>query len=118
LIDAGQADGRTYELGGPEVKTNREVTDFVLDAALRKRLVLPLPYGVAKPLAMVAGLLPGAPITSDQVSLLQDDNVVSASAEAEGRSLKGLGIAPRSMEAMTPSYLYRFRKAGQFTARA
>ena len=118
LIDRGSADGNTYELGGPEVKTNREVTHFVLACSHAQTPRPAAAFFAGPPLAHVAGLLPGAPITSDQVALLQHDNMVSAAAEAEGRTLKGLGIAARSMQAMAPSYLYRFRKAGQFTARA
>ena len=66
------------------------------------------------------GLLPDAiKLTRDQVTLLESDNVVSAAAVAEGRSFEGLGIAPVSVEAIVPSYLWRFRKTGQFdTARA
>ena len=41
-------------------------------------------------------------------------NVVSAAAKAEGRTLQGLGIQPESIEAIVPSYLWRFRKTGQF----
>jgi NADH dehydrogenase len=53
-------------------------------------------------------------LTRDQVTLLQRDNVVSAEAIAEGRTLEGLGIVPDSYEAIAPTYLYRFRKTGQF----
>jgi len=118
LIDRGVADGKTYELGGPEVKTNREITKFVLGSAMRKRLAPPLPFALARFGAMLVGWLPAAPITPDQVALMQEDNVVSSEAEAEGRTLKGLGITARNMQAIAPSYLYRFRKAGQFTAQA
>ncbi len=69
---------------------------------------------------LTLGLLPDAiKLTRDQVTLLESDNVVSAAAVAEGRSFEGLGIAPVSVEAIVPSYLWRFRKTGQFdTARA
>ena len=66
----------------------------------------------------VAGILPKTLLTSDQVELLKHDNVVSAGAEAEGRTLKGLGLAARSIAGVVPNYLYRYRKAGQFTAKA
>ncbi|MDE2384139.1 MAG: complex I NDUFA9 subunit family protein [Alphaproteobacteria bacterium] len=116
LVDRGVADGKTYELGGPEVKTFREILQFVLATTCRKRLLLPIPFGAAKLLATVLGVLPKAPITADQVEVLKSDNVVSAKAQAEGRTLQAFGIAPRSYEAVVPSYLYRYRKAGQFTA--
>jgi NADH dehydrogenase len=52
----------------------------------------------------------------DQVDLLKSDNVVSGEAEADGRTLAGLGIEPTAMESIVPSYLWRFRKTGQFKA--
>lgn len=116
LIDRGVSDGKAYELGGPEQKTFRELLQYVLAVTQRKRLLLPLPFPVATVIGAVAGILPKAPITMDQVEMLKLDNTVSAAAIAEGRTLEGLGIMPRRIDAIVPSYLYRFRKAGQFTA--
>jgi NADH dehydrogenase len=78
-------------------------------------LLLSLPFPIASLLGAVVGILPKAPITMDQVELLKTDNVVSAKAKSEGRTLQGLGIEPRSIAAIVPTYLYRYRKAGQFT---
>jgi NADH dehydrogenase len=55
-------------------------------------------------------------MTSDQVELLKHDNVVSEAAVADGRTLQGLGLAPQSIEAVAPTYLYRYRKTGQYQA--
>ena len=115
LVDRGVADGKVYELGGPEQKTFKELMQYVLSVTQRKRVLLPLPFPVASLLGAVLGILPNAPISMDQVELLKTDNVVSAKAIADGRSLQGLGITPRSIEAIVPGYLYRYRKAGQFT---
>ena len=115
LVDRGVADGKVYELGGPEQKTFKELMQYVLSVTQRKRVLLPLPFPVASLMGAVLGILPNAPISMDQVELLKTDNVVSAKATADGRSLQGLGITPRSIEAIVPGYLYRFRKAGQFT---
>ncbi len=65
---------------------------------------------------MILGLLPKPLLTADQVELLKTDNVVSEAAVRERRTLEGLGIAPRGIEGIVPSYLYRYRRAGQFTA--
>jgi uncharacterized protein YbjT (DUF2867 family) len=115
LVDHGVADGKTYELGGPEKRSFKQILQFILATVQRKRLLVPLPFGIASVLGAVAGLLPKPFLTMDQVESLKTDNVVSAVAESESRTLKGLGIDPRSIEAIVPSYLYRFRKSGQFS---
>jgi NADH dehydrogenase len=53
-------------------------------------------------------------LTPDQVELLRADNIVSDKAKFAGLTLEGLGITPDSLEAVAPSYLWRFRKTGQF----
>ena len=116
LVDRGEANGQTYELGGPETLSFRQLMQFTLDTIGRKRALLTLPWGAAKLQAAVMGLLPNPPLTSDQVELLRTDNVVSEAARREGRTLEGLGVTPRGIEGIVPGYLYRYRKAGQFTA--
>ncbi|HVT55281.1 MAG TPA: complex I NDUFA9 subunit family protein [Xanthobacteraceae bacterium] len=112
----GQAQPRTiYELGGPEVKTFRELMELMLREIGRKRLLLTLPFGLASLQATFLEMLPGKLLTRDQVMLLKSDNVVSAKAAREGRTLQDLGITPTSMAAVLEGYLWRFRKAGQFT---
>jgi len=114
----GRAKGGTiYELGGPEVRTFRELMEYVLAVTERRRLLVPLPFGLAKLQAMFLQLLPTPLLTPDQVELLRTDNVVSPAAQAEGRTLPALGIEPTALEAVVPSYLWRFRKAGQFRGR-
>src|SRR6202171_2425504 len=107
-----------YELGGPEVKTFRELLEFILREIGRERLLVPLPFAVARLQAFFLEFLPKPPLTRDQVLLLERDNVVSKAAERDNRTLKGLGIVPISLEAVVPSYLWRFRKAGQFSRSA
>ena len=108
------AAGAAYELGGPEVLTFKQILEYVLQVTNRSRLLLPLPFGLAKTQAKILQLLPNAPLTVDQVTMLETDNVVSDEARAAGRTLEGLGITPAPIEAVVPSYLWRFRKTGQF----
>lgn len=114
-VDGRVRAGTTYELGGPEILTMREVIAFILDTIDRERMMVSVPFQLAR---LQASLLQFAPqpltLTPDQVTLLQSDNVVSASAKAAGLTLEGLGIAPESLAAIAPSYLWRFRRAGQF----
>jgi len=106
--------GTTYELGGPEILTFRELMEFTLATIQRRRLLLPIPFGLAKFQAAFLQLMPKPLLTPDQVELLRHDTVVSPEAIAEGRTLKGLGIEERSVQAIVPSYLWRFRRSGQF----
>ena len=115
LIDKGEASSLTYELGGPEVFSFKQLMEFTLETIGRKRLLVPVPWPIAKVMGTVMGLLPFAPLTADQVELLKTDNVVSEAAAREGRDLTGLGITGRSIQGIVPSYLYRYRRAGQFT---
>jgi NADH dehydrogenase len=117
IVD-GDAKATLYELGGPDVRTFKELMEFVLATIQRRRLLLPVPFAVMKLNAILLGLLPTPPITPDQVELLKHDNVVSDAARREGRTLEGLGMLPESMAAIVPTYLWRFRKTGQFSAHA
>lgn len=126
-VDGTVAAGKIYELGGPEVMSLRQIVEDVCKVTGRKRLIASLPLPLASVMARVLelvdtltlGLLPDElKLTRDQVLLLGQDNVVSPEAVKEGRDFAGLGIAPVSVEVEVPSYLWRFRKTGQFeTAR-
>lgn len=106
--------GTIYELGGPEVFTFERLMTFILKTIDRHRLLVPVPYGFAKLKAQFLQYLPSPLLTPDQVDLLRSDNIVSGEAKAGGRTLEGLGIEPRAIETIVPSYLWRYRKAGQF----
>ncbi len=99
------------------MKTFEELLRYMLATIERKRLLVPVPYFAAKIKAALLQYWPKPPLTPDQVELLKVDNVVSEAAKAEGRTLQGLGIEPDSLEAIVPSYLWRFRKTGQFRSR-
>lgn len=126
LLDGEAAAGRTWELGGPEVKTLRELMQTTCEITGRKRLFVPVPFALANLKAfgievvnsLTLGLYPKTLLlTRDQVKLLKVDNVVSEAAKSAGTTLEGLGIAPDTIEAVVPSYLYRFRRTGQFESK-
>ena len=107
--------GAVYELGGPEVLSMREIMKIILDITDRDRMLVSLPFGLAKLQSLLLQFAPGPfKLTPDQVELLRSDNVVSDAARAAGLTLEGLGISPDSIEAIAPQYLWRFRPAGQF----
>ena len=113
-VDGAAKPGAIYELGGPDVRTFREIMEFILVTIRRRRLLVPVPFGAMKAQAILAQFLPKPPITPDQVELLKHDTVVSEDARREGRTLEGLGIVPETIAGIVPTYLWRFRKTGQF----
>jgi uncharacterized protein YbjT (DUF2867 family) len=121
-VDGDAAPGAIYELGGPEVFTFKELMEFVLATIERRRLLVPVPFPVAKLQAAgfeLLSMLPLPPLakpllTRDQVELLRRDNVVSEEARRDGLTLDGLGMTAHPVSEIVPTYLWRFRKAGQF----
>lgn len=113
-IDGKTRPGAIYELGGPEIFTFKQLMQIVLATIERKRLLLPVPFSVAKMQAQILQFMPRPLLTPDQVELLRYDNIVSEAAKHEGRTLRGLGIEQTAVASVIPTYLWRFRKAGQF----
>lgn len=121
-LDKRETQGRTYELGGPRVYTFKELMEFIRNETQRNVPLIPLPFFLARPLGFLLEwgfkLVPfaDAPITSDQVSLLKRDNIVGADANAG--TIADLGVTTlESVEAITPTFLWRFRPYGQFQTR-
>lgn len=97
--------GQTYELGGPSTYTFKDLMEFLLKSIHRKRLLLPIPFSLAKGIATFAQLLPSPPLTRDQVELLKTDNVVSGLL----LTLEDLGVSAQALEVLAPLYLKRYR---------
>ena len=114
----GAAVPGVYELGGPRVASFRELMQTMLEVIQRRRIVIGLPFWIARIMAGVLdmvqfvsfGLLANKILTRDQLRNLAHDNVVGA----EARGFEALGITPTTMEAVLPEYLWRFRPAGQY----
>jgi NADH dehydrogenase len=106
--------GRTYELGGPAVYSFRELMALVLKETHHRRLLVGIPFPAAQLMGSLGQLLAHTPfpppITRDQVELMKSDNV------ATGAGLAELGIAPTVLEAVLPTYLWKYRRGGQFAA--
>ena len=92
--------------------------EFVLATIERKRLLVPLPFAIAKLKSLFLQYLPKPLLTPDQVELLGTTMSSPRKRRREGRTLEGLGIDPTAVAAVVPSYLWRFRKTGQFRNRA
>ncbi|WP_428151683.1 complex I NDUFA9 subunit family protein [Brevundimonas sp.] len=108
------AAGRTFELGGPEVWSFKQILEYILRETGRRRLLAPLPFFAASMIGSLAQItaVVGIPpvLTKDQVLMLKTDNVVAPDAE----DLSALGVEATGLEAIAPSYLWRYRRGGQF----
>ena len=105
--------GGVFELGGPKVYSFRQLMELLLEEIGRKRLLVPVPFQVMQAKAAFIQFVPGAPITPDQVESLKYDNVVSEGAAGFAE----LGIEPKDIETVIPTYLDRFRIRGRFAGR-
>ncbi|MGD9979448.1 MAG: complex I NDUFA9 subunit family protein [Hyphomonadaceae bacterium] len=121
-IGNASAQGRVYELGGPRTYTFKQLLDYVRSETDRRVWLAPLPFVFAHPLGLLLNwgfkLIPFAdpPLTGDQVTLLKRDNIVGADASAG--TIQDLGVTTlESVEAIAPTYLWRFRPYGQFQTR-
>jgi len=110
-VSSPAAEGLTYELGGPAVYSFKALLEMILVETGRNRVLAPIPWFAAGLIGKVGDLSPLAPpLTSDQVESLKTDNVA-------GNGLPGLaeaGVIPTAVESVVPSYLYRYRKGGQY----
>ena len=102
-----------YELGGPEVFSFKELMEILLKQIKKKRLLIPIPWTIAKYQAKFLELFTKSLITQDQLLLLQDsDNIITGNYPG----LNDLNINSTSVESILPDYIYRFRKGGHYTA--
>jgi NADH dehydrogenase len=109
-LSSESAKGKTYELGGPMIYSFKELLEIICRETGRKRLLLPLPFGLAMFKSFFLQMMPKPLLTPDQVRLLRHDNIVSATA----LTLTDLGITANSVEAEVPNYLWRFRAKGEY----
>ncbi len=116
-VDGNAAAGKIYEIGGPEVMTFRNCLETILRVTCRKRGFISLPFGIASLIGKIAQSVPliAPPLTSDQVTLLKTDTVVSDAAIKEGRTLSDLGVQPTLLTNVLPQYVVHYRPQGQFT---
>ena len=113
-LERPEAEGKTYELGGPAVLSFRELIELLLAEIRRRRLLVPLPFGLASLAAFFMEFMPKPMLTRDQVKLLRKDSVVTPGAPG----LTDLGINPTALELVLPTYLNRFRRGGRIALHA
>ncbi|MBB4075914.1 NADH dehydrogenase [Bartonella fuyuanensis] len=112
--------GKNYDLGGPQIITFQNVLKNILKIIHRKKTMLSMPISISLLIGAIfetIGKVPFVPtlVTTNQIRFLQMDNIVSQEAIENGYTLEGGGITPKAMTAVLPSYLWRFRRHGQFS---
>lgn len=103
-LEGGKAQGNTYEITGPRPYTFRRLMELMLAAMGRKRFIVPYPTPLAYMNALFWEMVPGKPFTRDMVYMLKNDNLPSGSA----KTIKDLGINPRGIESVLPTYLHTY----------
>jgi uncharacterized protein YbjT (DUF2867 family) len=119
-LDRPDAQGKTYELGGPSTYSFKALLQYILKEIERPRLLLDLPFPVAQTMGAATDAIfrlnpfGGPPLTGDQVEMLKQDNIVAPGA----LGLADLGVTSlETVEAICPAYLYRYKPYGQFQTR-
>ena len=110
ILEKEEINKNIYELGGPQTFTFKELMEILLKQIKKKRLLFPIPWGLAKFQARILQILPNPLLTIDQVEMLKYDNIVTN----KYPTLKNLEINPKTIESILPDYIWRFRKGGQF----
>lgn len=108
------AAGKTFELGGPEIYSFEALMRLMLGVVERRPRLVKVSFGLAETLGAMGDALSrlgiAPPLTRDQVEMLRADNVVAPGAPG----LAELGVAATAVEAIIPTYLWRYRKGGQY----
>lgn len=111
-IEPEQYGGNTYEIGGPQDMSMRELHSAILQSTGQTTELIDMPNFMASLLSWF-GWFPGAPLTRDQWLMLQRDNVASKGAPG----LEAFGIKPTPLGAVAHEWLGRFHKGGRFAGR-
>jgi NADH dehydrogenase len=78
-LDLPAAANRTFEIGGPDAPTWNEFWDRLKRVLGARRPSIHMPFGLMRVQAALTEKLPGAPVTRDQLRMLElGDNVVTS----------------------------------------
>ena len=110
ILETEEIDNKIYELGGAEIFTFQQLMNILPKEIQKRRFLIPIPFSIAKFMARILQLFPKPLITTDQIEMLKEDNVVSNNYG----TLRDLNIEPTTIESILPHYIYRFRKGGEF----
>jgi NADH dehydrogenase len=109
-LELNNSEPKTYELGGPENYSFKELMEILLTEIKKKRFLISIPFGLARFQSYFLQMMPNPLLTPDQVELLKHNNIVSGNYP----KLNDLGITGTPIQNILPKYIYRFRTGGQF----
>jgi len=113
-LQSGDARGRTFELGGPDVLSFTAILQMISDLTGLDRPVVPLSDFTSGLLAKMGDILPFMPMNSDQLAMLKKGNICAAGMPG----LKELGVTPTPLAGFIPEMMMRFRRGGRFAKAA
>ena len=89
-----------YEFAGPQIYTYEELLRTIARHLGTRRSLVPVPFAMWHVLATLSEYVPGAPLTRDQIALMQNDNVASP----DFPGLRELGVDPTPVEAVLDEF--------------
>lgn len=101
ILQSESSEGLTFEFGGPDIMTMKEVYELVISALNINRIFVPVPISIASLMGLIMQIMPSPLITYDQVKMLKLDNIVTE----KNNTLISLGIDPKSAKDIVPSYI-------------
>jgi len=82
-VELPETANRVFEIGGPDTVDWNELYAAIARTVGKKRRFVHIPFGVARAGATATQWLPGAPLSADQVAMLQADYLASNSDAAD-----------------------------------
>ena len=111
-LELNNSQPKIYELGGPENYSFKELMEILLKEIKKKRLLIPMPWGLAKFQSFFLNMMPNPLLTPDQIEILRhSNNIVSG----DYPGLNDLGISGTKLQTVLPKNLQRFKTGGQFS---
>src|SRR5450631_4571074 len=98
-LHGGASSRKTYQLGGPQIYTLREIVALVAKLTGRRRWIIGLPDFAARLQALFMDFVPGRPFSTDNYRSLCVDSVCTENGFAQ------LKLRPHSMAACARQYL-------------
>ena len=101
IITLEETKGKTFEFGGPDILSMKEIYKLIMNTLNIKRILFPMPLSLAAMMGTAMQYLPSPIITYDQVKLLRQDNVVSE----KKNTLESLGITKQSAKDILQTFI-------------